>query len=1159
MNARSGAPAAAVLAGSEQEFARTGHENAGFLSAAHGLMPREPPRLELPASHRAWDEVAARLPELWGVGAVRRELAGLPVLPAAPGELADEDLWRASTLLAIFAHAYVHTDPGADATLPASVAEPWRTVSERLGRPLPHLSYNDLILTNWRVREPAAADPLRVENLDLLVPAVGVEEERVFYLTQVEIAAQCTPLVGAAVRAQEAVLRDDRRALEEELAGFVERLRHVTDVSFMKIDPNPLGATHVDPVVWANVVAPFAVPIEPGVAGPSGTASPVFHLLDAVFGRRHFRTYLGEEVAHLRPWFPRHVQAFIEALEQISIRRFVERSGDTRLGGAFASALEAYAGEHGFLAAHRRKVYGYLEVAFKVGRQVTITGFTGAFEDRTWKEIDTELERARGERLEDVPVAPQVATLADRRPATADPAGDIHHIVLDVADAGLRCEPGDRCAVWVRNGPEAVDRTVQALRATGDEPIPMTATWREALAARGMPDAEALPLRQFLGVAKLRPLLRPVGKALLALTASERLDHVLEAYEEDQWELWDALELVAADGYDPARLWRARIWQGDALSRVVPPEPPRTYSIARAYDPAGGLFPTRLELTVGQLVYRARRGASEPVIRHGTASTYLTALLEADGGAEVPLRVVHPLRFHLPRDPGRPVVLFAGGTGIAPFLGFLHERARDPVAGPAWLFLAVRTVGGLPHGDELEALARRGHVDVRVAVSGEDRSMTFDTATGRFTISAAPRQRITDLVRDPAAASLLWELLRSPDEGGRGAVFYACGRASFAHAVLEALTDVVGQHLEPRGPGGARQAAEQYLHAAFAEGRVMQDTFMTFAPATAPGVLGAGTYDASEVALHNDEAHGYWLVVNGAVYDVTKLRHVHPGGPRIIGEYAGTDATREWEAVGHDRSSEVDALLSMYKIGAIRRLDLGAGWGVALRPSGLEHVALRDLFRRWVRFLYLAVEMENAFRNDLGYLSRDLVRGDNPSEPTPLRMQLVANTHMRFLRTYLDGLLRSAELDWLWAATIGLSAPDEDVRRLGRSVDALYSSGPASAVEAHAEQMLTYHRLLAERSDADNRSAIRALFSVVRSTDAAFLAGAKRVLRRGVQAFEQHEARTVDVAGEALRAGLLELPEIGAAYHAAFLDGVEGLTAHLPSAPHGGRRPRPEG
>jgi hypothetical protein len=56
-----------------------------------------------------------------------------------------------------------------------------------------------------------------------------------------------------------------------------------------------------------------------------------------------------------------------------------------------------------------RRVFGYLEIAFKVGRSVTIGGFTGALRDRTWNRVDDELELSRKERTapsHKVPPAP---------------------------------------------------------------------------------------------------------------------------------------------------------------------------------------------------------------------------------------------------------------------------------------------------------------------------------------------------------------------------------------------------------------------------------------------------------------------------------------------------------------------------------------------------------------------------------------------------------------------------------------------------------------------------------------------------------------------------------------------------------------------------------
>ena len=34
-----------------------------------------------------------------------------------------------------------------------------------------------------------------------------------------------------------------------------------------------------------------------------------------------------------------------------------------------------------------------------------------------------------------------------------------------------------------------------------------------------------------------------------------------------------------------------------------------------------------------------------------------------------------------------------------------------------------------------------------------------------------------------------------------------------------------------------------------------------------------------------------WLVIEGNVYDVTEWQGKHPGGARILGHYAGQDAT----------------------------------------------------------------------------------------------------------------------------------------------------------------------------------------------------------------------------------------------------------------------------
>jgi ferredoxin-NADP reductase/cytochrome b involved in lipid metabolism len=1071
-------PSGAALRRAERSNADAGHENLGFLSESHGFLPVEPPRLRLPDSHRAWDETAARLPELWRTVAVREAIEELPLLDV--GVLDDRDLWRASCLVSILAHSYVRSETRPYGELPPSIRRPWQELADRLGRPRPFLSYNDLIVYNWRLREPGLDDPMRVENLELLVPTVGNQAERVFYLTQVEISAQCAPIVGAVVRAQRAAARDDPAALAEELLLVLERLRHITEVSFQKIDQNPLSPTYVDPVVWATTVAPFAVPID-DTAGPSGTSAAVFHLLDAFLGRRRFDSFLGRELVHLQTWFPPHHRAFLAAVDEVSVRDYVSARGDRALAGLFSTVLEAYAGPRGYLGVHRLKVYGYLELAFKVGRAVTIGGFSGAFRERAWKEVDGELDASRRERLEAFG-APRHGVVRGRRPLGAA----AHRVTVDVSAAGVPYRPGDHLRVLPENTPELVERTLAALRAEGGERVPLTPAWREALRSRAGFEAEApthLPLRELLRYAKLRPLLRPVGKSLAALTSSVRLDAILEARQEDQWELWDALELLAADGYDTQRLWRSQLWQDESIARIVPPEPFRTYSVASAPD---GPVPRTLDLTVARLEYEPQR--------HGTASTFLTA----NGDGPTAVDIVRPGRFRLPEDPARPIVMVAGGTGIAPFRAFLQERVQRGAPGENWLFLGIRTRDELLYRDELEELVEDGRLELRVALSREE-----------------PRAHVPDVMEREENAAELWRLV------GAGASVYICGRAAFAHAVTEALVNIAARF----GDGDGRA----FLRRLVAERRLMQDVFTTFAAHTAPGVGGAGLYDASELVLHNDDERGHWLAIDGNVYDVTEFMHLHPGGPATLRENVGLDASREWRAVLHHESSEVSALLPAYKIGTIRRLDLGARWGIALVPgAGVVYMPLRDLFRAWVRYLYLVVEMENALRNDFRYLQAALTEGDDPAEINRVKVQYAANTHARFLEAYLDGSTGD-DLHRLFSLTVGLCAPDEPVHRLRRQLDALRETPEARAMRDFSERA----RLLYVEADPEQG---RRFCALVQEHDRRFLAELKLAVREGVRVFEELEAAAIDEGASRIVAALDAVPDVVSAYFKRFTD-----------------------
>jgi sulfite reductase alpha subunit-like flavoprotein len=1087
----------------------------GYLSERAGFLPRRPPSTALPPSHRAWDDLAREMPMLFRTLGFRDAARDLPLLDAGPTALPDDDVRRATTVLGLLAHSWHRVETGVVPPLPEAIARPWSEVCARLGRPRPFLEFEDITTANWRLVDPEAPDPVRVENLDLLVPTVGNEAERCFMMTLVELAARATPIVGAVVRAQEAMARSDRHALEGELVVLVRTLRSLVD-ALRKADPNPSSPTHVDPVVWGTTVAPFAVSIDPDMPSPGGTAAPLFQVLDAFLGRQEHGSVLGREVQRLHDVAPSLVRSFVDAIAERPLAPHLERVGAPSLRGLARELLDVYAGEQGLLQLHRIKAYGYLEVAFKVGRPVTLSGFEGVFRQRPWKQVDAALDASARER--DVPgVAAwaQRARLTERGPTAAVAAGHVHRLVLDVRDQGVVFDPGDRVAVVPQQSPILVARVYEALRVAPGTEIELTAAWRAALAGQGSAVApRAVDLFDFLRRAELRPLSRPVAKALHAISQAPALGEVVEERLEDQLDLADALAMMTEAGYDVGRLTTARPWQPESLAAIVPPGGERLYSISSA--PTAAPCQPELVLTVGEVTYTASAGPRRPEVeRYGVGSRWLTHRMDPEHD-RMPVRIVRPRRFQLPADPARPIVMFAGGTGISPFVGFLAARAAADHRGPAVLFLSVRRIDELWYRDELDARVRAGQLELHVAVSRDDRQVEADPERGLVVVPGAPR-RVRDLLA--RHADRVWELLGDDAPG----VGYVCGQAGFAHAVLEGLRDVAATR-----PGAPRDG-HVHVRELVGRQRLMLDVFTTTAPVRSPGPLGDRHVAASELVDRNDDEAGYWMAIDGGVYDVTEFRHLHPGGPHILLESAGTDATDEYRAVLHHLDGEVGAMLAMFKVGVLRRLRLGDAWGVAATAGGLAHVSTADLYRAWVRGTYLVVEMQNAHRNDWSYRSLPLTRGE--VEPlTAQKLMFMANTHDRFVVQYLEGSLDD-DLVALWTTTTGLCGPGVPIDELARRLAAVREGARAAAAEQVAVSLRGLPAMVRRADRAgDERfwTAVGVLWDDVRAAEERYLAQAKEALRQGLLLFEEHEGTVVAQAGGALVDILLALPAIAA-------------------------------
>ena len=225
---------------------------------------------------------------------------------------------------------------------------------------------------------------------------------------------------------------------------------------------------------------------------------------------------------------------------------------------------------------------------------------------------------------------------------------------------------------------------------------------------------------------------------------------------------------------------------------MLPPLRPRYYSISSS--PL--VSPDACSITVGVLRGPARSGNGTFT---GVGSGYLSSLPEH--GTVFAFVRSPSIAFHPPENPHTPMIMVGAGTGLAPFRGFLQERAalRDqgvPV-GPSLLFFGCRNKEiDLLYTDELREYEQRDLVRVENA---------FSRATD------APCRYVQDAMLD--CADEVWELLQ------REAAVYVCGNAStIAPGVRAALAQIF------RGKTGTGAAdAEAWLAGLRAADRFVED------------------------------------------------------------------------------------------------------------------------------------------------------------------------------------------------------------------------------------------------------------------------------------------------------------------------------------------------
>ena len=359
---------------------------------------------------------------------------------------------------------------------------------------------------------------------------------------------------------------------------------------------------------------------------------------------------------------------------------------------------------------------------------------------------------------------------------------------------GVRYQTGDHVAIWPRNEAALVAELCARLDLDPEAMVTLSAPHG---AGRGLPIGEALPLRQLLvHFVELQDVVS--RQTLRALAQATRCPHTRQS-----------LETLASD--DPAQGYAAQVaarrlgvldvlvvhpaiaLDVQQLLACTVPMRPRVYSIASS--PL--VSPDVVTLLVGTVWAPALSGRGQ---FRGVASTWLQGL---SPGAVVSASIRTPNPPFAPEaDPSVPILLVGPGTGIAPFRGFLEERAAQLAAGqpvaPAQLYFGCRHPAHdwLFH-DDIARWAEAGVADVHTA----------------YSVVPGAARYVQDLLWQRRAH--VWAQLQ------QGATVYVCGDGRrMAPAVRQTLIDIGAQ----QGCMSAGEASD-WFGALVAQGRYRQDVF----------------------------------------------------------------------------------------------------------------------------------------------------------------------------------------------------------------------------------------------------------------------------------------------------------------------------------------------
>jgi NADPH-ferrihemoprotein reductase len=307
---------------------------------------------------------------------------------------------------------------------------------------------------------------------------------------------------------------------------------------------------------------------------------------------------------------------------------------------------------------------------------------------------------------------PYIAPIAESKELFNDKTRNCLHMEVDISGSNLSYTTGDHIAVWPTNPGKEVDRFLKVLNLDDKRHTVIAVKGLDATAKVPFPSPTTYDAAVRFHMEICAPLSRQFIGSLAQFSPNEQIKAEMQKIGSDKDYF---ASQVASKRYNIAQFLEAHSegnsWDNIPFSIFIEglhKIQPRYYSISSS----SLVQPKKISITA---VVESVEVPGAPHVVKGVTTNYLLALKQKQhgepnpdphgldyaisgprnkyDGCHIPVHVRHS-NFKLPSDPSKPIIMVGPGTGVAPFRGFIQERAQmarnGEIVGKTILFFGCR-------------------------------------------------------------------------------------------------------------------------------------------------------------------------------------------------------------------------------------------------------------------------------------------------------------------------------------------------------------------------------------------------------------------------------------------------------------------------------------